>query len=109
MRDILLFVRGYQNDRSDQRFTISTPSGLERLPTMRTYHPPFVTGETLKVLYPELEPLLKTIPNHVEGNEHVYNAFIALDIVNELRRMATLATRRMSKQPGGMSRYSPCQ
>ncbi len=53
---------------------------------MRTYHCPFVSGMTLTLLYPILVPLLKTVPNHLEGKVRVYDAFIALDVVNRLRR-----------------------
>ena len=53
---------------------------------MRTYHCPFVSGLTLTFLYPTLVPFLKTVPNHLDGKVRVYDAFIALDVVNRLRR-----------------------
>ena len=52
---------------------------------MRTYTRPFVSGMTLTLLYPTLTPFLKTIPNHLEGRLRVYDAFVALDVVNKLR------------------------
>lgn len=54
---------------------------------MRTYHRPFVTGSTLTLLYPELAPLLHTVPNHLVYSVRVYNAYIALDVVNALRKL----------------------
>ncbi|HLY24795.1 MAG TPA: hypothetical protein VKQ72_00555 [Aggregatilineales bacterium] len=47
---------------------------------------PYVTAKTLSLLYPELEKLLDTVPNRLEDNVRVYNAFIALDVVNALRK-----------------------
>jgi hypothetical protein len=47
--------------------------------------PPFVTGETLTLLYPELASRLENVPSRMEDNVLVYNAFIALDVVNSLR------------------------
>lgn len=54
---------------------------------MHIYHPPFITGKTLTLLYPELAPLLHTVPSHIEDNVRVYNAFVAMDIVNALRKL----------------------
>jgi hypothetical protein len=53
---------------------------------MNISHRPFVTGKTLTLLYPELAPLLNTVPSTIEGNVRVYDAFAAMDIVNALRK-----------------------
>jgi len=55
---------------------------------MRIYPPPFVTGATLRLLYPEITPLLNTVPSHLDGKVRVYNAYIALDVVNAVRKSA---------------------
>lgn len=64
---------------------------------MRTYHCPFVSGMTLTLLYPILVPLLKTVPSHLEGKVRVYDAFIALDVVNRLRRELMPPTEEADK------------
>jgi hypothetical protein len=61
---------------------------------MRTYHCPFVSGMTLTLLYPILTPFLKTVPNHLEGKVH---AFVALDVVNRLRRELMPPTEEADK------------
>jgi hypothetical protein len=50
------------------------------------YHPPFITGKTLTLLYPEIAPLLHTVPSHIEDNVRKYDAFAAMDMVNMLRK-----------------------
>jgi hypothetical protein len=46
---------------------------------------PFITRETLLVLYPQLASLLDKIPSQVEDGLCKYNALAALDVVNGLR------------------------
>jgi len=58
------------------------------MPSIVGSEAPFVTANTLNLLYPELAPLLGTVPSRLQGTERVYNAFIALDVVNALRKQA---------------------
>ena len=53
---------------------------------MHISSPPFVSAETLILLYPELEPVLDTIPCRIQEKVRMYDAFIALDVVNALRK-----------------------
>jgi hypothetical protein len=55
---------------------------------MQTSRTPFVSGETLVLIYPELAAQLHDIPSRIEDKRRVYNAFIALDVVNALRKQA---------------------
>ncbi len=48
---------------------------------MRIYPPPFVTGATLRLLYPEITSLLNTVPSHLDGKIRVYNAYITTRIL----------------------------
>lgn len=66
---------------------------------MRTYHCPFVSGMTLTLLYPILTPFLKTVPSHLEGKVRLYDAFVALDIVNRLRRELLPPVEEAEKVP----------
>jgi hypothetical protein len=60
--------------------------GLKKLPRPVDPTVPFVTAQTLTLLFPELAPLLKKVPNRLEGEERLYDAFIALDVLNEFRK-----------------------
>ena len=66
---------------------------------MHSYPAPFVTAETLILLYPELEPVLDTIPSRREDKVRLYNAFIALDVLNELRKPLTSQTDESTRNP----------
>jgi hypothetical protein len=66
---------------------------------MRTYRRPFVSGMTFILLYPILAPFLKTVPNHPEGKVRLYEAFVALDVVNRLRQELALPTEEADKVP----------
>jgi len=72
---------------------------MKRSPTIRISHPTFATGEALTLLYPELATLLHTIPSQVEGEVRMYNAFIALDVVNSLRQPISSEVDESDEQP----------
>ena len=61
---------------------------MKKLPSIAGLEAPFITANTLLLLYPDLAPLLNTVPSRLEGTERVYNAFIALDVLNDLRKRA---------------------
>jgi hypothetical protein len=54
---------------------------------------------TLILLYPALAPFLKTVPNHLEGKVRVYDAWVALDVINRLQRMPINQTEETDKEP----------
>ena len=66
---------------------------------MRGEPVPFVSAEALILLYPELEPVLDTIPSRREDKVRLYNAFIALDVLNALRKPLTSQTDDPATNP----------
>ena len=66
---------------------------------MRAEPIPFVSAEALILLYPELEPVLDTVPSRREDKVRVYNAFVALDVVNAIRKSLASQTDETDTNP----------
>jgi len=66
---------------------------------MRGEPVPFVSAEALILLYPEIEPVLDTVPSRREDKVRLYNAFIALDVVNAIRKSLTSQTDESATNP----------
>jgi hypothetical protein len=61
--------------------------------------PPFISAKTLCLLYPQLESLLDSIPSCEKDGVRLYNAFVALDVVNAYYPRVTTDKEAESKQP----------